>query len=119
MMDPPIPPAWFLDSDDEERYSMAQSGRCPADNVALQGSPPFCRICRRVFAADTGTRVASTWYSGALGPNVDEMRSLLVRMLRSAKPHPVEHPTMWRAWGDVCACLGLNADDYRIPSAGG
>lgn len=109
-------PAWRFDPNDERLYPLASGGRCPADGMALRGDPPFCGACRRVFSKATGERIAHTWATGAaVAPRTAELLQLLVMMLRSAMPHPVEHPTMWKVWGHVCERLDLNPSDYRIP----
>ncbi len=111
-------PAWSFDPNDERLYAVAIDGHCPADGVMLRGEPPFCRNCRRVFSKG-GQRVPRTWWSEDPGVQRDELIQLLVMMLRSAMPHPVEHPTMWKVWGHVCERLDLNPSDYRIPRSGG
>jgi hypothetical protein len=120
-MDERAAPIWYHDPTDEARYAVAHDAQCPACNKPLyvdnrSSSIAACVWCRRVFYED-GRRVARTWWSGSgsADPGTDEVRSLLVRMLRAARPHPVEHPTMWQVWGDVCVRVGLNPDDFRVP----
>lgn len=125
MTDNRVSPIWFYDPSDDSRYGAAVDGKCPADGTLLSGAEQevtvtHCETCRRVFYREDGRRVARCWWSGQKGlpdPSKEELRHLLVAMLRAARPHPTEHPTMWRVWGEVCERIGLNAGDYRIPTA--
>ncbi len=124
-MDVPVSPIWIHDPSDEARYGAAVDGRCPADGSLLSANAGATRICHcatclRVFYGEDGRRIAQTWWSAQAGPpdpSKDELRHMLVAMLRAARPHPVEHPTMWRVWSEVCVQLGLNPNDYRIPTS--
>lgn len=111
-------PIWFHDPTDESRYSVAENGTCPADGTTLTVSNDrgHCTYCRRVFNPD-GKRTERCWWSGtneAPDPSKDELRALIVTLLRSARPHPLEHPTMWNVWGHVCIRVGLNPEDFRV-----
>jgi hypothetical protein len=46
-----------------------------------------------------------------------ELRDALMNVLSSAVPHPVEHPTMWRAWREANRLLGLDPDTHVVPTA--
>ena len=125
-MDDRLSPIWFHDPTDESRYAVATNGLCPVDGSELKApitpsgiDTMHCVKCRRVFYSD-GKRVPRCWWSGNDGPpdpSKEELRFLLVTVLRSAHPHPVEHPTMWDAWGLVCRRIGLNPDDFRVPTS--
>lgn len=129
MPDDRVKPAWLHDPRDTRRYAVAVDSMCPADGSSLSSkddaSPTlYCDTCLRMFNREDGGGIAHrmdrTWWNPDIGPpdpSKDELRHLLVQMLMSASPHPVEHPTMWRAWGDTCRRLGLNPRDYRIPTS--
>lgn len=110
-------PVWYHDPNDEVRYPVALDNVCPADGTTLyraEGSD-VCVRCFRVFEKD-GRRMARVWWSGSMHRvTADDLGQMIMELLRSARPHPVEHPTMWRVWGEVCKRVGLNPDDYRVP----
>jgi hypothetical protein len=47
----------------------------------------------------------------------EDLRRVVESLLRSACPRKVDHPTMWKAWGDATEAIGLDRDHYRIPHA--
>jgi len=110
-------PVWYHDPTDETRYAVAHDNKCPADGTTLYptGDSAVCVRCCRVFDKDDGSRIGQCWWSGFHDPTRYELGAMLMLLLRSARPHPVENPTMWHAWGEVCKHAGLNPDDYRVP----
>jgi len=113
-------PIWYHDPKDTTRYALARHNTCPADGTTLYltGDSAVCVECRRVFDKNDGSRIGQCWWSGFRQPTRDELGAMLMRLLRSATPDPVESPAMWDAWGEVCKRVGLNPDDYRIPTSG-
>lgn len=47
----------------------------------------------------------------------ERLRDAVVSLLKSAHPHPVEHPTMWAAWRNAEAAL--SAADPPAPELAG
>jgi len=45
------------------------------------------------------------------------LRELLIEVLNSSTPHPVAHPSMWRAWRRANTVLGRPPDTHVIPTA--
>lgn len=58
--------------------------------------------CAKVLAGDDGEwRVACDCTPEALRARVKELELTLGRVLRSARPHPLHHPTMTAEWANA------------------
>lgn len=78
-------------------------------NECKHGEPPS--QCWRCLSAENqrATAHAAEWMARDEAHIYEArmLRGVIRMMLAAAVPHPVEHPTMWKAWRSAAALMGL------------